>query len=281
MELYLSGDQKSSDLLPADYRIGFGLPLSTAAQAIKLGMTAVIRIYDVMLRLGWAGLPTYAAEISQELTEIGVPLSPAQAQRVLKDERLFTFVGERKTGLRGRQTKQYVMRPSQAVADDLGTGLGATNSAPKLMPVDHASVKNYRNAILGRAIDVRPKDSRRTMMRIWEVCKQTIIRWTREICEILPRIKSTRSDDWEFKLYADPENQKAAFIWAVSDAEQTKSRKYWLEIVNTAGEIRKLPCTVDNASRWLKKGVVTLCEQQSNFYSVDRCFLDPSMDLPF
>ena len=281
MELYLSDRQKSSDLLLADYRMAYGLSLSTAAQAIKMGMTAHIRIYDAMLRLAWAGLYLCAAELSKDLTDAGIPLSLAQAQRVLKDKRLFSFVKEIENGKRGRRTKMYVMVSPQKVGDDLGTGLGATIEAPKLMPVDLSSVKNYRNAILGRVLEVRYNDCRQAQIEFWQVCKQTIIRWTKEICEILPRIKTRRSDDTSFTMYPDPQMQKDVFLWKVGDAERTKSRKYWLEIVNDAGEIRKLPCTQDNARRWLKKGVVTLCEQQSNFYSVHAAYRDPPMTLAF
>ncbi len=281
MKLYLSADQKSSELPPADYRMGYGLSLSVAAQAIKMGMTAHIRFYDVMLRLGWAGLWVIAAELSDDMTNSGIPLSPAQAQRILKDDRLFTFVGERQTGERGRRTKCYVMVSPQKVGDDLGIGLGATNDAPKLMPVDHSSVKNYRNAILGRVLEVRYNDCRQAQIEFWQVCKQTIIRWTKEICEILPRIKTRRSDDPGFKMYSDPQTQADVFLWVVSDAAAKRSHKYWLEIVNGAGEIRKLPCTLDNARRWLKKSVVTLCEQQSNFYSVHAAYRDPPMTLTF
>lgn len=281
MELYLSDTQKSSDLPPADYRMGFGLSLSAATQAIKMGMTAPMRIYDAMLRLSWGVLLVTAAALADDLTKAGIPLSKAQAQRILKDERLFTFVKEIKTGERGRQAKAYVMRPPLKVCEDLGISIGAVNYAPKLMPIDLSSVKNYRDAILGRTLEVRYNDSRRTQTQFWEVSKPTMIRWTRDICEILPRIKTRRSDDTSFRMYPDPETQKDAFLWVVSDAEKTRSHKYWLEIVNSLGEIRKLPCTKDNARRWLDKSVVTLCEQQSNFYSVHAAYRDPSMNLPF
>jgi hypothetical protein len=281
MELYLSDDQKSSELLPVDYRIGYGLSLMTAAQAIKLGMTAHIRIYDVGLRLGLGIMSLTAEELVYELSTCGISLSPAQAQRVLKDERLFTFAGERKTGQRGRQARTYRMVDPDILCKNLGSAIGAVNFAPKLMPVDFSTSNNYRRAITGRVLENRPKQSRQTQMRLWEVCKKTIIRWTREISEVIPQIQRRESDSHEFTMYPNPQTRRDVFLWKVYDGESSKSHKYWLEIVNDAGEIRKLPCTQDNARRWLDKSVVTICKQLPNRYRVHAAYREPPMDLPF
>jgi hypothetical protein len=149
------------------------------------------------------------------------------------------------------------------------------------MPVDFSTSKNYRQAITGRVLETRPKQSRQTQIRLWEVCKKTIIRWTGEVSDVLPQIERRDSDSYPFTLYPDPQTQRDVFLWKVSDAERTKSHKYWLEIVNDDGEIRKLPCTQDNARRWLEKSVVSLCKQLPNRYRVHAAYREPTMDLPF
>jgi hypothetical protein len=281
MESYLSTPQKSSDLLPADYRIHFGISLSDAVLAIKLGMTAHVRIFDAMLRFGLGGFPVSAAEIAEELTRWGIPLSPAQAQRVLTDERLFRFVEERKTGKRGRQAKLYCMHDSETLCQKLGFVLGVVNYAPELMPVDFSTGLNYKHMMAGRVLAVRNEDSRLTQTKMWRVCRQTIIRWTKAISEITPRIERRTTEDDHYQVVS---NWEDVFLRDVDEAAKEKRYKFWLEIVNNAGEIRKLPCTVDNARSWLKKSVVTLCQQLPNHYYVHRAYRDPPIcmrEVPF
>jgi hypothetical protein len=272
MELYLSDTQKSSDLLPADYRIGYGLSLSVAATAIKAGMTAHIRIYDAALRLGWAGLLVTAAELLRDMNNAGIPLSPAQAQRVLKDECLFSFVCERKTGKRGRQAKCYRMVDPKVLCASLGFPFGAVNYAPKMMPVDFSSVLHYKLAMVGRGLYVRRDDCRLAQIETWDVSKSTIIRWTREVSLVFPQIERVSSDH---DFYGWHPAGKDMFLLKVNEAAKGKRHKFWLEVITEDGEIIRLPCEVEIARRWLLRSVVTLCEQQPNYYSVHSAYRDP------
>ncbi len=279
MELYLSEPQKSSDSLPADYRINYGLSLSLVAAAIRAGMASHMRIYDAMIRFGWCGLLLTAAELTHDMNMWGIPLSPAQAQRVLTDKRLFTFEGERKTGKRGRRAKLYRMVDPNKVGALFGFPFGAVFEAAYLKPIDFSSVLHYKLAILGRAVRVRNDDSRMTQVRTWEVSKQTIIRWTRETCYVFPQIERVSSDT---DFYGTHPAGHDLFMLRVIEAAKAKPHKFWLEVVTKDGEIRKLPCSPTIAQRWLGKSVVTLCEQRTNYYAVRAAYRDPNLwNMPY
>lgn len=274
MQAYPPLPQKSSDLLPVDYMIDYGFPMSIAAEAIKQGKAAHMRIYEAALRYGLEGLLLTAAELVEHMRIVGIALSPAQAQRILTDNMLFEFVESSRNGKRGRPKKRYQMRSPKSVAKALGyKDWGAERDAPRLRPEDLASARRYKLAIFGRIMVVRYEDSRQTQVRHWQFSRQTLIRWTQITCHIWPQIERRRSDNRRYSWYGD-ENDAQLFLQDVATAMQKKPHKYWLEVVNHAGEIRKLPCSTELARQWLAKGMVTLCEQRPNLYGVRAGYCD-------
>lgn len=281
MQAYLPPTQKSSNLLPFDYNINIGFPVSIAVEAVKQGKAGHMRIYEAAMRSGLGGLWLTAATLVDFMAQIDIPLSPAQAQRVLTDTLLFEFVDEYKNGGRGRPQKRYVMKSSKEVAKALGfDGWGAVKDAPQLFPVDLSSCQRYKMAIFGRVMKVRYHDSRQTQVRHWAFSRQTLIRWTQETCDIYPQIERHRSDDPRY-LWLGDDRAAELFLLDVSYAIQEKPHKYWLEVVNHAGETRKLPCSLEVAYRWIDKGMVTLCQQKPNLYITRAAYRDPMWELPY
>lgn len=282
MESYPPLPQKSSNALPFDYISNVGFPRSIAVEAIKQGKAAHMRIYEASMRAGLGGLHLTAATLVSFMGDLDIQLSAAQAQRVLKDTMLFEFVGEYRNGGRGRPTKQYVMKASSEVSKALGFDWSAVRDAPQLHPVDLSSCRRYKLAIFGREMEVRDEDSRRTQVRNWGLSRQTIIRWTQETCDIYAQIERRRSDDRRYSWFGD-ERDADLFLRAVYEAEKEKPHQFWLEVVNDAGEIRKLPCSAEAARRGLRRGVVTLCEQKPNLYvpRVGYCDRFVGHELPF
>ncbi len=282
MKAYLPPPQKSSNPLPIDYIPHVGFPMSIAAEAIKQGKAGHMRIYEAALRYGLGGLMLTAADLVTFMANIDITLSPAQAQRVLTDTLLFDFVDEHKTGKRGRPLKLYRMKPSTEVSEALGFDLGAVRDAPQLHPVDLSSCRRYKLAIFGRVMEVREEDSRQTQVRHWELSRQTMIRWTQETCDIYPQIERVRSDDQRYQWFGD-DRAAELFLLDVSYAIREKPHKFWLEVTNHAGEIRKLPCSIDTAVRWLQHGMVTLCQQQPNLYITRPAYCDTAWfgELPY
>lgn len=84
------------------------------------------------------------------------------------------------------------------------------------------------------------------------------------------KIRTSEDDHYHYVS-----NWQDLFLWDVAEAARDKRYKFWLEIVNSAGEIRKLPCSVENARNWLGKSVVTLCQQLPNHYTVHLAYRDP------
>src|SRR5690349_13626390 len=142
MKAYLPPPQKSSNPLPFDYIPHVGFPVSIAAEAVKQGKAAHMRIYEASIRAGLREMLLTAADLVRFMADIDIPLSPAQAQRVLTDTMLFELHDEHRNGKRGRPKKRYIMKPTTEVAAALGfTDWGAVRDAPKLHPVDLSSCK--------------------------------------------------------------------------------------------------------------------------------------------
>ena len=271
MKYYLSAPQKSSD--PADYSFNphYGLARSVAAQAVVKGMTAHLRLYEAALRLGMENMLFNAAELRLWLGTHDIPISMATAQRALVDSTFFCLAGQRKTGKKGRPTKMYSLVKPDQVGATVDVPLGASWDAPKLTAADLSSVQRYKLAILGRYMIWEDNSTRQQQIDFWGWSKPTLIRWTREVCDITPQFKRIRSDSLNFTA---PINGDDVFLYEVRQREYPRDRRYWLEVINREGEICKLPCTVEIAARWLPLSVVMLCEQLPNQYRVRATYRD-------
>ncbi len=272
MEIYRSVPQKSSNLPSTKFEISYGLSRSVAAQAVKHGMSAHIRIYEAGLRLGLEQVILTGADLVAWLSAHDIELSRAQAQRVLVDRVLFEQVGEYRSGKRGRPTKLYRMMPPLKVGQHFGIPMGASYDAPYLAAADLSSAMRYRLAIFGRGMVWMEESSRAAQVKFWARSKPTLIRWTQEVSLIAPQIQYVRSDQLS---YTAPMNGDAVFLYDVRQREDSGSHKYWLEVVDEQGEIRKLPCKRAIAERWYGRSVVTICEQVTNRYRIHAAYRDP------
>jgi hypothetical protein len=271
MKIYLSAPQKSSNPTDSSLNLHYGLSPSVAAAAVVQGMAAHARIYEAALRLGMNNLLFSAAELCLWLEANAIPTSMATAQRALVDTTFFRLAGQRKTGKKGRPTNLYALVKPDDVGEKLGLPLGDSWNAPEFSAVDLSSAHRYRLAILGRYMVWEDNSSRQQQIEFWGWSKPTLIRWTREVCDIIPQIKRIRSDSLNFTA---PINGDEVFLYEVGQREYPRDRRYWLEVVNGAGEIRKLPCTVEIAAHWLPRLVVTICEQLPNQYRVRSAYRD-------
>lgn len=263
MKYYRPDSQKSSNLTESYFNQRYGLSRSVAAQAIIHGMAAHIRIYEAALRLGMETMIFSATDLIAWLAVHNIIISMATAQRVLVDTDLFVRVSQRKTGKRGRPINLYEMVSSRQLSEKLLVPIAADWNAPELTPTDLSSAMHYTLAILGRAMCKMDNSTRQQQIEFWGWSKPTMIRRTRKVCDIIPQYKRISSDSLNFTA---PINGDDVFLWEVRERENTRSRRYWLEIVNGAGEICKLPCRTEIAARWLPKSVVVLCEQLPNRY---------------
>jgi hypothetical protein len=271
MKYYLSAPQKSSNPAESSLNLHYGLAPSVAAQAVVQGMAAHARIYEAALRLGMDNLLFSAAELRLWLSANDIQISMATAQRALVDTAFFRLAGQRKTGKKGRPTNLYALVKPGEVGEKLGLPIGDSWDAPELTAVDLSSAHRYKLAILGRYMVWEDNSTRQQQIDFWGWSKPTLIRWTREVCEITPQIKRIRSD---MLHYTVPINGDEVFLYEVRQRETPHDRRYWLEVVNGVGEICKLPCSVEIAARWLPRSVVTLCEQLPNQYRVRSAYRD-------
>ena len=271
MKIYRSAPQKSSDL--ADFRLSlhYGLTKSLAAQCVIKGMAAHARIYEFALRLGMENMPFSAADLRLWLGAKAIPISMATAQRALVDNVFFRLVGQRKTGKKGRPVNLYMLVKPRQLGEHFEMPLDVSWDAPRLNAADLASTQAYKLAILGRGMASMENSTRQQQMKVWGWSKPTLIRWTREVCEITPQYKRIRSDSLNFTV---PVNGDEVFLHEVRQREYPRDRRYWLEVINQAGEICKLPCTVEIAARWLPESLVVICEQLPNQYRVRDTYRD-------
>jgi len=270
MKIYRSTPQKSSNPDDSSLKANYGLSPSVAAWGIREGMAAHLRIYEAALRVGLEHMYFCANELIAWLAENEIPISMATAQRALTDVRFFRLVTIRKNGKKGRPPKIYTLVKPGKVGDMLGLPLGAMWDAPELAAVDLSTTLNYKLALLGRYMLFEEESTRKQQMTFWEWSKPTIIRWTREVCEITPQIdRSLRSDNLD---YTAPINGEDYFLYHVSEREG--DHRYWLEVITSDGEIRKMPCRREVAEDWLPRSVVTICEQLPNRYRVHAAYRD-------
>ncbi len=271
MEIYRSVPQKSSDLAQSSLNPSRGLTRSVAAWAVIAGMTAHLRIYEAALRLGMEKMFFSAAELCAWMGENGIHISMATAQRALVDTRFFRLSSLRRTGKKGRPCKIYKMVKPDKIGDMLGLEMDASWEASEFDTLDLSSAHRYKVALLARVMIWMDTSTRQQQMDFWGWSKPTLIRWTREVCEITPQFKRIPSDNLNFTA---PVNGEEVFLHEVSQREYPRDRRYWLEVVTSDGEIRKLPCTVDMAALWLPLSVVTICEQLPNQYRVRDTYRD-------
>ncbi len=271
MEIYRHDTQKSSDLPYSSLNTSYGLSLNVATWAVAAGLTAHLRIYEAALRLGMENIAFNAADLCSWLAAHGIVISMATAQRVLTDTAFFRLVGLRKTGKKGRPSKLYAMVKPQQVGEYVGLPMGATDAAPEFNAADLSSAQHYKLALLGRVMRWMENSTRQQQMDLWGWSKPTLIRWTREVCEITPQFKRIHSDSLNFTA---PVNGDEVFLHEVREREYPRDRRYWLEVINSDGEICKLPCTIEIAARWLPLSVVTICEQLPNYYRVHAAYCD-------
>ncbi len=271
MKIYLSPSQKSSDPADSSLKVNYGLSRSVALWAVRAGLVARLRIYEACLRLGMENMLISAHDLIAWLGAHGIKISMATAQRALVDSHFFRLATIHKTGKPGRPRKLYKMVKPQLVGEKFDLPLGATWDAPELAAVDLSTVMNYKLALLGRMMYFMRDSSRQEQMELWGWSKPTLIRWTREVCDITPQYKRISNRNINFTA---PINGADVFLGEVSARERTGSRRYWLEVVTRDGEIRKLPCTRNMAEGWVARSEVVICEQIANTYIVRSAYRD-------
>jgi hypothetical protein len=270
MKYYRSTLQKSSNPPHSSLKVNYGLSPSVAAWGIKGGMAAHLRIYEAALRVGLEHMHLSAKELIAWLGEHEIAISMATAHRALTDVRFFRLVTVRKNGKKGRPPKIYALVKPDKIGDMLGLPLGVISDAPELAAVDLSTTLNYKLALLGRYMMFNEYSTRKQQMEFWEWSKPTMIRWTREVCEITPQYnRRLRSDNLDYTV---PINGEDYFLYHVQQREG--DRRFWLEVIDRDGVILKLPCLRDIAKQWLSYSVITICEQLPNHYRVHAAYRD-------
>lgn len=265
MKIYPRVPQKSSDLVHSSLKVNYGLSRSVAVWAVRAGLTAHLRIYEACLRLGMENMLISANDLIAWLGAHGIQISMATAQRILVDTHFFRLATLAKTGKRGRPRKLYKMVKPRDLGEKMGIPMGATSDASEFAAVDLSTTLNYKLALLGRVMYMMRDSCRQEQMELLGWSKPTLIRWTREVCDITPQYKRISSHNINFTV---PINGDESFLYEVRQRQNTGSRKYWLEVVTADGEIRKMPCTCEIAAQWLPKSEVVICEQLANRYIV-------------
>jgi len=131
--------------------------------------------------------------------------------------------------------------------------------------------RNTTLALFGRYMEKNEESSRAEQAEFWGVSKPTLIRWTHEVCDVIPQVCRIRSDERQF---VTPKDGFEAFFREVSEREAKDSHRYWLEVVTIEGEIRKLPCRLSLAEEWRRVGHVTICQQLPNRYITRDAYRD-------
>lgn len=271
MKIYRHAPQKSSDPADSSLKLNYGLSRSVALLAIRAGLTAHLRIYEACMRLGMENMLISANDLIAWLGAHGIQISMATAQRTLVDTHFFRLATLHKNGKKGRPRKLYKMVKPYLVGEKLGLPMDAMWDASELAAVDLSTAMNYKLALLGRIMCFMRDSSRQEQMELWGWSKPTLIRWTREVCDITPQYKRISSHNINFTA---PINGNDGFLYEVRQRQNTGSRKYWLEVVTRDGEIRKMPCTREIAADWLPKSEVVICEQLANWYMVRSAYRD-------
>ncbi len=271
MKIYLSPSQKSSDPASSSLKINYGLRRSVALWAVRAGLTAHLRIYEACLRLAMENMLISAADLVAWLAAHGIIISMATAQRALVDTHFFRLATLAKTGKRGRPRKLYKMVKPHLVGKNLGLEMDVDWNAAELTAVDLSTTMNYKLALLGRVMCQMADSSRKEQIELWGWSKPTLIRLTREVCDITPQYKRISSHSIDYTI---PINGDEGFLFDVRHRQNTGSRRYWLEVVTRDGEIRKLPCTREMAQGWLHRSEVVICEQLANSYRVRSAYRD-------